>query len=90
VPLPTPSEVLTLDYTSGAQPAAYIVAKSLSPSSATLDYTLQAQPVYGLFGIWNIIGTSQNPNWQLVDDSQTVTWGAINDANTVVWTEIPT
>lgn len=46
--LPTRSEVLTLDYTGFAQPAAYIEAKTLSPASTTLDYTLQAQPVFGL------------------------------------------
>ena len=46
--LPTRSEVLTLDYTGYAQPAAYIEAKALSPASSTLDYTLQAQPVFGL------------------------------------------
>jgi hypothetical protein len=46
--LPTRSDVLTLDYTGGAQPAAYIEAKTLSPSSATLDYTLGAQPIFGL------------------------------------------
>jgi hypothetical protein len=46
--LPTRSDVLTLDYSGGAQPAAYIEAKTLSPSSATLDYTLGAQPVFGL------------------------------------------
>ena len=48
MPLPTQSEVLTLDYTGYAQPAAYIEAKTLSPASSTLDYTLQAQPVFGL------------------------------------------
>jgi hypothetical protein len=48
MPLPTRSDVLTLDYSGGAQPAAYVEAKTLSPSSATLDYTLGAQPVYGL------------------------------------------
>jgi hypothetical protein len=46
--LPTRSDVLTLDYSGGAQPAAYVEAKALSPSSATLDYTLAAQPVFGL------------------------------------------
>lgn len=50
MPLPTRSDVLTLDYTGQGQPAAYIEAKDLSPSSATLDYTLAAQPVYGLPG----------------------------------------
>jgi hypothetical protein len=50
MPLPTRSDVLTLDYTGAGQPAAYIEAKTLSPSSATLDYTLAAQPVYGLAG----------------------------------------
>lgn len=48
MPLPTRSDVLTLDYTGAGQPAAYIEAKTLSPSSATLDYTLQSQPVFGL------------------------------------------
>lgn len=48
MPLPTRSEVLTLDYTGYGQPAAYIEAKTLSPASTTLDYTLQAQPVFGL------------------------------------------
>ena len=48
MPLPTRSDVLTLDYTGAGQPAAYIEAKTLSPSSATLDYTLAAQPVFGL------------------------------------------
>jgi len=48
MPLPTRSDVLTLDYTGAGQPAAYIEAKNLSPSSATLDYTLAAQPVFGL------------------------------------------
>lgn len=46
--LPTRSDVLTLGYTGFAQPAVYIEAKTLSPSSSTLAYTLQAQPVYGL------------------------------------------
>lgn len=46
--LPTRSDVLTLGYTGFAQPAVYIEAKALSPSSSTLAYTLQAQPVYGL------------------------------------------
>jgi hypothetical protein len=48
MPLPTRSDVLTLDYTGAGQPAAYIEAKTLSPASATLDYTLAAQPVFGL------------------------------------------
>ena len=48
MPLPTRSDVLTLGYTGFAQPAVYIEAKTLSPSSSTLAYTLQAQPVYGL------------------------------------------
>lgn len=48
MPLPTQSEVLTLDYTGYAQPAAYIEAKTLTSASTTLDYTLQAQPVFGL------------------------------------------
>lgn len=48
MPLPTQSEVLTLDYTGYAQPAAYIEAKTLTPASTTLDYTLQAQPAVGL------------------------------------------
>lgn len=47
MPLPTRTSVLTLDFTGAGQPAAYIEAKALSPSSATLDYTLAAQPVYG-------------------------------------------
>lgn len=47
--LPTRSNVLTLDYTGFGQPAAYVEAKTLSPSSLTLGYTLQAQPVFGLF-----------------------------------------
>lgn len=46
--LPTRSDVLTLDYSGAGQPAAYVEAKTLTPSSATLDYTLAAQPVYGL------------------------------------------
>lgn len=46
--LPTRSDVLTLGYTGFAQPAVYIEAKALSPSTSTLAYTLQAQPVYGL------------------------------------------
>lgn len=46
--LPTRSDVLTLGYTGFAQPAVYIEAKTLTPSSSTLAYTLQAQPVYGL------------------------------------------
>lgn len=50
MPLPTRSNVLTLEYTGFGQPAAYVEAKTLSPSSSTLDYTLQAQPVFGLFG----------------------------------------
>jgi hypothetical protein len=48
MPLPTRSDVLTLDYTGGGQPAAYIEAKALSPSTGSLDYSLQAQPVFGL------------------------------------------
>ena len=48
MPLPTRSDVLTLDFTGAGQPAAYIEAKALTPSSATLDYTLQAQPAFGL------------------------------------------
>jgi hypothetical protein len=48
MPLPTRTDVLTLDFTGAGQPAAYIEAKALSPSSATLDYTLAGQPVYGL------------------------------------------
>jgi hypothetical protein len=50
MPLPTRSNVLTLDYTGGGQPAAYIEAKALSPSTGTLDYTSQAQPAFGLAG----------------------------------------
>ena len=46
--LPTRSDVLTLGYTGFAQPAVYIEAQTLTPSSSTLAYTLQAQPVYGL------------------------------------------
>ena len=46
--LPTRSDVLTLDFTGYGQPAAYIEAKTLSPSSATLDYTLAGQPAFGL------------------------------------------
>lgn len=46
--LPTRSDVLTLGYTGFAQPAVYIEAKTLTTSSSTLAYTLQAQPVYGL------------------------------------------
>lgn len=48
MPLPTRSNVLTLDYSGFAQPAAYIEAKTLSPASSTLNYSLQAQPVFGL------------------------------------------
>ena len=48
MPLPTRSDVLTLDFTGYGQPAAYIEAKTLSPSSATLDYTLAGQPAFGL------------------------------------------
>ena len=48
MPLPTRSDVLTLDFTGAGQPAAYIEAKTLSPTSYTLDYTLAAQPVVGL------------------------------------------
>ena len=48
MPLPTRTDVLTLDFTGYGQPAAYIEAKTLSPSSATLDYSVAAQPVYGL------------------------------------------
>jgi hypothetical protein len=48
--LPTRSDVLTLGYTGFAQPAVYIEAKALSPSSSTLAYTMQAQPVFGLSG----------------------------------------
>ena len=48
MPLPTRTDVLTLDFTGYGQPAAYIEAKALSPSSATLDYSVAAQPVYGL------------------------------------------
>lgn len=48
MPLPTRTDVLTLDYSGAGQPAAYIEAKALSPSSATLDYSVAAQPVYGL------------------------------------------
>lgn len=47
--LPTRSNVLTLEYTGFGQPAAYVEAKTLSPSSSTLEYSLQAQPVFGLF-----------------------------------------
>ena len=48
--LPTRADVQTLDYTLGAQPAAVLEAKALSPTSYTLDYTLAAQPVVGLSG----------------------------------------
>lgn len=48
MPLPTRSDVLTLDFTGAGQPAAYIEAKALSPSSYTLDYTLAAQPAVGI------------------------------------------
>ena len=44
--LPTRSNVETLDFSGYGQPAAYLEAKSLS--SGTLDYSLQAQPVFGL------------------------------------------
>lgn len=50
MPLPTRTNVLTLDFTGYGQPAAYIEAKALSPSSATLDYTLAGQPAFGLPG----------------------------------------
>jgi hypothetical protein len=50
MPLPTRTDVLTLDFTGAGQPAAYIEAKALSPSSATLDYTLAGQPAFGLPG----------------------------------------
>ena len=46
--LPTRTNVQTLDYSGAGQPAAYLEAKALSPSSATLDYTLNAQPVFAL------------------------------------------
>jgi hypothetical protein len=48
MPLPTRTDVLTLDFTGAGQPAAYIEAKALSPSSGTLDYTLAGQPAFGL------------------------------------------
>lgn len=44
--LPTRNSVETLDLSLEAQPAVVIEAKSLS--SGTLDYSLYAQPVYGL------------------------------------------
>lgn len=46
MPLPTRDQVQTTDYSLRAQPAVFLEAKSLS--SATLDYSEQAQPVYGL------------------------------------------
>jgi hypothetical protein len=51
MPLPTRANVETLDYTLGAQPAALLEAKALSPTSYTLDYTLAAQPAVGLAGV---------------------------------------
>ena len=48
--LPTRADVQTLDYTLGAQPAAVLEAKALSPTSYSLDYTLAAQPAVGLSG----------------------------------------
>lgn len=46
--LPTRSDVQTLDFSGYGQPSAYLEAKALSPSSGTLGYSLQAQPVFGL------------------------------------------
>ena len=51
MPAPTRNDVSTLDYTGGAQPAVFIEAKTLSPFSGTLDYSVAAQPVYGLSGV---------------------------------------
>lgn len=48
--LPTRSDVQTLDFSGYGQPAAYLEAKALSPSSYTLDYSGYAQPVIGLAG----------------------------------------
>jgi hypothetical protein len=48
--LPTRANVLTLDYSGYGQPAAYLEAKTLTPSSYTLDYSLAAQPAVGLAG----------------------------------------
>lgn len=46
--LPTRANVETLDFSGYGQPAAYLEAKALSPSSYTLDYSGFAQPVIGL------------------------------------------
>lgn len=44
--LPTRSDVQTLDFSGYGQPSAYLEAKNVS--SGTLDYSLFAQPVWGL------------------------------------------
>lgn len=46
--LPTRASVETLDFSAWGQPAAYLEAKALSPSSYTLDYSQWGQPVIGL------------------------------------------
>lgn len=48
MPLPSRDSVLTLDYSGQGQPAVYIEAKTLSPSSSTLDYTIAGQPAFGI------------------------------------------
>lgn len=48
MPLPTKTQIQTLDYSGYGQPAAYLEAKPLTPSSSTLVYSIWAQPVYGI------------------------------------------
>lgn len=42
--LPTRTEVLTMDYSFNGQPAVFVEAKVLSPSTLSMDYSFNGQP----------------------------------------------